>query len=322
MHERRIPRTTDAHHYFTYDTRAWGVPMKAPAFQWYPKDCDTDENVRAMDDREFGFYMRCLNHAWMNSGLPADLGELARVMSRPRSYVNRIWDRVGKCFIQTGDRLINAKQEELRMEQVQYRESKREAGAKGAAKRWVCHDSAIPSAIVLPIANDSSASASASATAKTTTTTPPTPSSEEGAQTKKSRGEKRTTEQIEKALGTERLGWFNRVWDVYPGHDGKRAGMDKFEHVVTSEGLFLKVLAGAERYAAKVKARPDTIVKYLQGWLTDERWNDEDQPSLALIPIGPKQNGLTYAERNAAVRDRLFEERITEKLNEIHQARS
>ena len=32
MHERRIPRTTDAHHYNTYDTRAWGVPIKRSAW--------------------------------------------------------------------------------------------------------------------------------------------------------------------------------------------------------------------------------------------------------------------------------------------------
>jgi len=116
---------------------------KAPAFQWYPKDCDTDENVRAMDDREFGFYMRCLNHSWLNNGLPSDLGELARVMSRSRSYVEKIWQRVGKCFELVDGRLVNKTQEKQRSTVREFVESRRSAAnARWGASKMECIDDA------------------------------------------------------------------------------------------------------------------------------------------------------------------------------------
>ncbi len=105
---------------------------KPPSFQWYPKDCDTDENVRGMDDREFGFYMRCLNHSWLNNGLPGDLIELGRVMGKSQNYLEKIWNRVGKCFELRGGRFFNSTQEKQRNSVREYVESKRSA----ANSRW------------------------------------------------------------------------------------------------------------------------------------------------------------------------------------------
>src|SRR5687767_2830230 len=105
---------------------------KPPAFQWYPKDCDTDEKVRGMDDREFGFYVRCLNHSWLNDGLPADLDELARVIGRPKAYVSKMWVRVGRCFFQREDRLYNIRQEGQRETVREFQETRRDA----ANTRW------------------------------------------------------------------------------------------------------------------------------------------------------------------------------------------
>lgn len=68
-------------------------------FKWFPKDFDSDENVRMMDDTDLGFYLRCLNHAWMNGGsIPADQQELARALKAPKAYLRKRWERVGKCF--------------------------------------------------------------------------------------------------------------------------------------------------------------------------------------------------------------------------------
>ena len=112
---------------------------KAPGWFWYPKDCDTDERVRAMNDQEFGFYMRCLNHAWMNRSIPADLDQLARVLGRSPAYVRRVWERVGPCFdpVDTLDdtissRLVNPKQESQRISQKLVSDTMRDA----ALTRW------------------------------------------------------------------------------------------------------------------------------------------------------------------------------------------
>lgn len=141
-----------------------------PAFQWYPKDCDTDENVRAMDDREFGLYMRCLNHAWLNRGLPVDTKELSRVLNRKHSYLMKLWPRISKCFTILNERRINLKQEEQRIALARHRSERSCSGRQGAEKRWNKKNEGMAqpsikngSAINQPLANDSSASASASA---------------------------------------------------------------------------------------------------------------------------------------------------------------
>jgi hypothetical protein len=111
----------------------WDAMSKAPWFPWYPKDCDTDEKVKAMDDAHFGFFVRCLNHSWLNDGLPSDLGELADTMLRKKNYVEKLWPRVGRCFEVGADgRFRNSKQEELRGKYTSVCDSKR----KAAGSRW------------------------------------------------------------------------------------------------------------------------------------------------------------------------------------------
>ena len=70
-----------------------------PYFRWYPADAETDANFRAMSDAEIGFYIRCLNHAWINGGIPADSCERARVLRTRRDTADKYWLRVGKCFV-------------------------------------------------------------------------------------------------------------------------------------------------------------------------------------------------------------------------------
>jgi uncharacterized protein YdaU (DUF1376 family) len=93
------------------------MAKKLPYFKWYPGDAETDENFKSMDDAEIGFYMRCLNHAWLNGGLPADPGDRARALRSPRKYCDSQWGRVGRCFeldMEDGERLVNRRQEEER----------------------------------------------------------------------------------------------------------------------------------------------------------------------------------------------------------------
>jgi len=85
-----------------------------PYFKWYPGDADTDEEFRKMGDSEIGFYIRCLNHSWLNKGIPADPAERARALRDRRSYADKMWERVGRKFITSPDdptRLVNPRQE-------------------------------------------------------------------------------------------------------------------------------------------------------------------------------------------------------------------
>lgn len=136
------------------------MTAKPPAFQWYPKECDTDENVRMMNDSEFGFFVRCLNHAWLNDGLPDNAEDIGRALGRPTPIVEKYWIRVGKCFTIQDGRNRNAKQELQRKEASAFIETKK----KAANARWnQSRSNARAYADALRMECPASASASASA---------------------------------------------------------------------------------------------------------------------------------------------------------------
>ncbi len=86
---------------------------------------------------------------------------------------------------------------------------------------------------------------------------------------------KRKIAEIAKALGTVRLAWWKDFWAIYPCHDDPRSAMDAFERTVFSLEDWAKVRAGAVRYRAKADADPELKLKYGQGWINGERWEDE-----------------------------------------------
>src|SRR5438105_1364001 len=109
------------------------MPERPPSFQWYPKDQDTNEDIRLMTDEEYGFYVRCLNHAWMNDGLPERMEDLAKLFRTTKTQVQRRWKKVGKLFFFSENRWKNLKQEEQRAEAKKFSENRRAA----ANSRWL-----------------------------------------------------------------------------------------------------------------------------------------------------------------------------------------
>jgi len=91
------------------------VSQSLPFYKMYPKDFDTDENVKLLDAREAGIYLFALNHAWVNDGLPSDPAEIGRMLKIPIRDFRAAWARVSKCFHTCDDgRLRNKRQEEER----------------------------------------------------------------------------------------------------------------------------------------------------------------------------------------------------------------
>jgi uncharacterized protein YdaU (DUF1376 family) len=90
--------------------------MKAlPYYRLYPKDFDTDEAMRLLDVSESGLYLWCLNHAWVNDGLPAEPEEIRRALKVTARVFSKLWPRVSKCFMVCSDgRLRSKRQEEER----------------------------------------------------------------------------------------------------------------------------------------------------------------------------------------------------------------
>jgi uncharacterized protein YdaU (DUF1376 family) len=109
--------------------------MKRPAFQFYPADFLV--GTAMMSAEEVGCYIRLLCYQWDSNGLPNDDAQLARLGGCHGNAVALIRHKFGMC--QDG-LLRNARLEEVRQEQEQYREKQRE----NAKKRWVGNATAMP----------------------------------------------------------------------------------------------------------------------------------------------------------------------------------
>ena len=93
---------------------------KPPAFQFYPKDWDSDEHVIPMTYEEEGIYFALCRRYWVaGNTLPADLDELRTLLKgRPsRRKMEGWWRTIGKCFGVSGDVLTHKKLDEIRQEQ-------------------------------------------------------------------------------------------------------------------------------------------------------------------------------------------------------------
>jgi len=136
---------------------------KSPAFQFYPGDFLSDENVISMTFEERGVYITLLSICWIQGSIPADHTKIIRLL--PGLSTPSVPDIVMDRFTIMPDnpvRLVNKRLEKERQKQEDFREKKSQAGKKGGASRWKKEQNNDGSAIVLPMANDSSLSSSSS----------------------------------------------------------------------------------------------------------------------------------------------------------------
>ncbi len=123
-----------------------------PYFKWYPSDAESDAKYAAMDDAELGFFHRCLNKSWTNGGLPVDPTERARILGRSKTYADKKWQRVGKCFQPSDadpDLLINPRQEKERKAAVEKSEQ-----ATSAVRSRRDRTNGTPTDVCTPVSTD------------------------------------------------------------------------------------------------------------------------------------------------------------------------
>lgn len=110
---------------------------KAPAYQWYPKDYDTDEAVKLMTYEEEGVYRRLLDHQWLQGSIPSDVQQIARLVPKvPLTRFKKLWAAMVGKFENVDGRLVNQRLERQRREQQAFHDTAAENGKKGAAARW------------------------------------------------------------------------------------------------------------------------------------------------------------------------------------------
>lgn len=67
---------------------------------------------------------------------------------------------------------------------------------------------------------------------------------------------------------------FGHFWSVFPKKKGKPAAFDAWQKALARGADPKEIIAAAERYRSDPSRNPDKT-KYPQGWLNDERYNDE-----------------------------------------------
>ncbi len=88
-----------------------------PYFKWFPADAETDDFYATLTNDELAVYHRCLNRAWMNDGIPADMDVLAVLCRMDREQFDRVWAKVGQRWAtseRNSEKLVNRRQEEER----------------------------------------------------------------------------------------------------------------------------------------------------------------------------------------------------------------
>ena len=111
---------------------------KAPAYQWYPKDWQSDSRVRRMTYEQRGIYRELLDIQWLEGSLPDDAQQLAEILGCPLFRFEKAWPLIRECFtVRDADqRLLQMRLERQRLEHLDFIRKQRVSGRKGAAKRW------------------------------------------------------------------------------------------------------------------------------------------------------------------------------------------
>lgn len=151
---------------------------KSPAFQFYPKDFLSDENVVLMTNQELGCYMKLLCYCWKEGSIPLDIQKIAKLCNEDGAAMALLWSAIKNCFSvckENPERLVNLRLLKEREKQIEHHKIKSLSGKKGAKAKWnnkletkkkdnPCHDSANGKAMAapegLPLAKNGSSSSS------------------------------------------------------------------------------------------------------------------------------------------------------------------
>lgn len=139
--------------------------MALPWFKVYAAELLSDERFASWTLEERGAWFTLISSAWREGSIPADLGQLARMLHVDSNRMTELWRAIGDRFVSHPDasgRLTSPRLEREREDAESLVEKKREAGKKGANSRWGKKNSGDSSAIATAIAKRSESAKSQS----------------------------------------------------------------------------------------------------------------------------------------------------------------
>lgn len=105
-----------------------------PWFKFFASDWMSDVEIELMPLEAQGAFVRMLCFQWINGPLPDDPDLVARLCDIPRGRMDEIWSEVRPQFERTeGENLYDPDLETMRENIADTKESRSQAGKKGAA---------------------------------------------------------------------------------------------------------------------------------------------------------------------------------------------
>lgn len=240
--------------------------MRSPAFQFYPADYLSDENVELMTLAEQGCYIRLLCYCWREGSIPSDIEALARLCRCSIPEMENYWIALKKCFKKekkNSTRLIHFR---LKCEEKKQKENSKKR-ADAAKTRWQKEKPGHANALQM----QSKCNALYTSTSITSSINPPTPKG--GASLR-----------------------FEDFWQTYPKHRRKEKAKC-LEHWQKNklDGNADSIIDGLARYCKTDEWLKDggQFVPYPIRFLRNQRWTDEAlDPSGSTKPVKPRWRGL------------------------------
>jgi len=115
---------------------------KSPAYQWYPKDYQTDAAVVLMTLAQEGAYRRLMDVCWLENGLPTDtalLWRLAKADSRDH-FERELWPVMYQKFSERDGKLHHSRLDVERKKQRKNRKARQLAAKARWEKGQQCGD--------------------------------------------------------------------------------------------------------------------------------------------------------------------------------------
>jgi len=239
---------------------------KSPAFQFYPSDFLSDENVISMTFEERGVYITLLSNCWIQGSIPADQDKIKRLL--PGYNGDGIPEQVMECFQPMEDnpgRLVHNRLEKERLKQDEWKEKCSAGGRKSAEIRQKKQDlkgspRVVDDKLVVK-SNSMSSSSSLSSSSK-------------------NKQEVSNWEKTKQKL-------FETAWSDYPGtKDGKKAAMRHWNASIKKpEDIekYVLAIANYRRYVKNERNNGFKDLSFKNGSTWFNNWQDyytpvEEQP--------------------------------------------
>ena len=82
-------------------------------------------------------------------------------------------------------------------------------------------------------------------------------------------------------LAAQQEAWFTAWWVEYWLHKAKKPALQAFRKAVKTAAQFEQVMAATRAQSAEMLAREPSKRPHASSWLSQERWNDEQEPPKA-----------------------------------------